>query len=442
MIPLARYLQRAGCKTAYALAPDALETADPRHNEVDSLVMLGAPCLPVSCLTLDPVLHDLNNIDLRAALDHLRQLHPALYRAMIAFASDRLRLRDFTTIADQYAVMGPYYPSERSVWGFGRVAVFIHAFYADMMPEFWVQIAKFPMPAHLFISTASPDAARQVAEFLDAHGWPLTDRTIRIVAQNRGRDMASLFITFRDIAQSGDYELALRLHSKRTPQVSRQVAKGFKAHLFDNLVHSSATIRQVLDRFEDEPDIGLMMPPVIHIGFGTLGHAWYSNRPVVQQLCAQLGLRVALDHDTPVAPYGTMFWFRIKALRPLFDWPWQWEDYNPEPHHIDGGLAHAQERVIGYVTQSCGYRVLQIMTADQAARNYAKLEYKMQLFAGRLASHHLLDQIGQLDRGAATFRARTDRRLRDVYGWIIRRFPAARGLLKPMALRVAILLKA
>lgn len=441
MIPLARFLQSAGYTIAYAMPDEAMETADPRHNEVDRLVALGAPCLPVSCLTLDPVLHDLNGIDLRAALDTLRRTHPPLYRSMIAFAADRVPLRAFTTIADQYEVLGPHYPSDQTDWAFGRVAVFIHAFYADMMPEFWEQITKFPMPAHLFISTASPDTAAQVQGFLDAQGWPASDRTVRVVAQNRGRDMASLFITFRDVALSGQYELALRLHSKRTPQVSRQVAKGFKSHLFDNLVHSPATIRQVLDRFEAEPDIGLMMPPVIHIGFGTLGHAWYSNRPVVQQLCTRLGLKVPLDHDTPVAPYGTMFWFRTKALRPLFDWPWRWEEYNPEPHHIDGGLAHAQERMIGYVAQSCGYRVLQIMTADQAARNYAKLEYKMQLFAARLASHHLLEQVAQLDRGAATVKARTDRHLRHAYGWIIRRFPNVRPVLKPLALRVAILLR-
>lgn len=441
MIPLACYLRDAGHRVAYALPAEAMQTADPRHNEVDKIVELGAPCLPLSCLTLDPLLHDLNAIDLRRALDLLRAGHPALYRSVIAFATDRVPLRVFSTIADQYEILTPHYRSARTGWSFGKVAVFIHAYYPDMMPEFWAQIVKFPMPAHLFLSTASEDNKTQIETFLTAQGWPEADRTVRVVAQNRGRDMSSLFITFRDVVLSGEYDLALRLHSKRTPQVSRQVAKGFKSHLFDNLLHSPETIRQLLDRFEDEPDIGLMMPPVIHVGFGTLGHAWYSNRALVQQLCTRLGVRVPLDQDTPVAPYGTMFWFRPQALRPLFAWPWRWDEYNPEPHHIDGGLAHAQERMIGYVAQASGYRVLQIMTADMAARNYAKLEYKLQLFAARLASHHLLEQVAQLDRGAVTVRARTDRGLRRIYGWIIRRFPATRSLLRPMALRIALLLK-
>ena len=437
LVPLARFLRDAGRSIAWAMPEAAMQTADPRHYEVHKLVATGAPCLPVSVLMLDPLIHDLNGIDLRAALDGLRTVNPALYNAVIAFATARVPMRSFNTIADQYEILSPHYPATRAEWGFGRVAVFIHAFYAEMMPEFWAQIEKFPMPAHLFLSTATDENKQAIEAFLDAQGWPAADRTVRVVEQNRGRDMSSLFITFRDVALSGDYDVALRLHSKRTPQVTRQVAEGFKAHLFDNLVHSPGAIRQILDRFDTEPDIGLVIPPVIHVGFGTLGHAWYSNRATVQDLCNRMGLNVPLDADTPVAPYGTMFWFRIDALRPMFEWPWQWEEYNPEPNHVDGGLAHVQERLIGYAVQGSGYRVLSVMSPELAARNYARLEYKMQLFASRLASHHVMDQMAQLNRGAETLNARTDRGLRLLYGRIIGRFPAARAILKPLARRIA-----
>jgi len=124
----------------------------------------------------------------------------------------------------------------------------------------------------------------------------------------------------------------------------------------------------------------------------------------------------------------------------MFEWRWAWEDYNPEPHHVDGGLAHVQERLIGYAVQAQGFRVLTVMSQDLAARNYARLEYKMQLFAGRLASHHVLDQLAELDRRAESMQARLDRGLRVIYGRIIARFPSLRAVLKPLALRVAVLL--
>ncbi|MDX5403010.1 MAG: hypothetical protein LPK02_12395, partial [Rhodobacterales bacterium] len=62
---------------------------------------------------------------------------------------------------------------------------------------------------------------------------------------------------------------------------------------------------------------------------------------------------------------------------------------------------------------------------------------KLQLFASRLNSHHVLDQLAQLDRGAETLNARADRGLRLFYGRIIARYPGARAMLKPLARRIA-----
>lgn len=138
-----------------------------------------------------------------------------------------------------------------------------------------------------------------------------------------------------------------------------------------------------------------------------------------------------LDDATPVAAYGTMYWFRTDALRNLFEWQWKWKDYNPEPHHIDGGLAHVQERLIGYCVQHKGYRTLQVMNPKLAARNYARLEYKLQLFASYLGSNNVLDQKYELESTRSTVRVSIYRRLRLAYGEMLRRFPASRRYLRP-----------
>jgi rhamnosyltransferase len=87
---------------------------------------------------------------------------------------------------------------------------------------------------------------------------------------------------------------------------------------------------------------------------------------------------VQFDETTPVAPYGTMFWFRPKALRKLFSYPWRWSDFNCEPHHVDGGLAHALERVIAYVAQDAGYATFQVSNLRLAEQSYTLLEWKLQ----------------------------------------------------------------
>ena len=187
---------------------------------------------------------------------------------------------------------------------------------------------------------------------------------------------------------------------------------------------------------EASPDIGLVIPPVIHVGFGTLGHSWFNNRAGFAELAEALDLDIPLDRFTPVTAYGTMYWFRPKALRKMFAHDWRWDAYNPEPRHIDGGLAHVQERLIGPVVQDAGYRTMTVMTPRNAGRNYARLEYKHQLLSGHLSSANVYHQVAEVERHAKRFRMRLFIGMRETYGAILRRYPGVHPYLRPLAQKV------
>lgn len=68
----------------------------------------------------------------------------------------------------------------------------------------------------------------------------------------------------------------------------------------------------------------------------------------------------------PIAPFGSVFWFRVKALAPLFDHGWKHEDFPPEPLPQDGTISHAIERIYPFVAQGAGYYPAQAMSADYA----------------------------------------------------------------------------
>lgn len=425
-------LKAAGLDVIYPESSPMPETPDPRHSEIDKLVAAGTACVPVSVLRMDPLLHDLKAVNLRRALDRLRQSHNEVYRQIVSYCARHVPPRDFAMVADQYEVLSLDADNpDKTSWSFGRIAVFIHAYYAEMMPEFGEVLARIPCSYDVFITTSSEADRARIEEFLDSNAIGADARQVVVVEQNRGRDMSSLFITFREVALSGRYKVALRLHSKRTPQVSRQVGEGFKEHLFENLAASRGYIANILDRFEAEPDVGMIMPPVMHIGFGTLGHAWFNNFQMLAEVAEKMGLRVPYDAETPLAPLGTMYWFKPDALYNMFSWPWSWSDYNPEPRHIDGGLAHVQERLLCYACIDRGYRVLMAMTPQQAARNYSKLEYKLQTLASRLASGNVYYQRDQLDQLRFTTRSWTLRKLMALYARIIRAYPSSRRVLRP-----------
>lgn len=392
IVPLFRKMRDQGLLIDYFLDSDILETADPRIWELHKITE-HSPVFSQAALFLPPELYDLYAIYGERALESVKRRAPELHKVVWSDLLLDNSLRDIYTKFDELEIIPEKRLNpEKKNWDFGTVAIFIHAFYARMMPEFWELILRIPGDFKLFITTATEENRERIVEFLKDKSLSPELFDVRVVEVNRGRDMSSLFISFKDVILSGDYEVCLRLHSKRTPQVARQVGESFKDHLFENLVYNKDYVENLYDYLEDNPSIGLVIPPVIHIGFGTLGHSWFNNRQGVERLCSDLQLNVVLDEHTPIAPYGTMYWFRAEALKKMFSWPWQFDSYNKEPMHVDGGLAHLQERLIGYACQSAGYRVVAAMNRHSAARNYVKLEYKAQLFAAHMPTANIYEQ--------------------------------------------------
>lgn len=80
-----------------------------------------------------------------------------------------------------------------------------------------------------------------------------------------------------------------------------------------------------------------------------------------------LGIDIPISGEkSPIAPYGSVFWFRPKALEPLFAHGWQHSDFPPEPLPQDGTISHAIERIYPFVAQSAGYYPAVVMSKNYA----------------------------------------------------------------------------
>jgi lipopolysaccharide biosynthesis protein len=377
-------LERAGFKWDSFLSPHEIHTSEPLLFEAAELVRLGCPIVLANVFSLDPLVADMQAVECREVLAAIAE-NTDFDTAMIwESVLPYFPLRLIQSNMDDLRILEAE-PAENAnrQWDLGgKIAVVAHVYYMETLPEFLELAANIPCNFDFFISTSSRQHKQGIEAALESFDCGGT-KVVRVVEQNRGRDMSSLFITFRDEMLSGEYAWALRLHSKRTPQMPWQIGQSFKRHLIQNLAPSRRFVQCLFDLLEkpDYRNVGIVAPPVVHIGFGTLGHSWFSNRRPLEKLAKKLNIDVPLDSETPVAVYGTMYWFRPEALAPMFRHEWKWEDYNAEPHHIDGGLAHVQERLICYCAQDQGFRTLAVMSAAQAARSYLKLEYKHQLLS-------------------------------------------------------------
>lgn len=262
------------------------------------------------------------------------------------------------------------------------VAVVMHVFYETMIDELMGWADHLPRGYDLFITTTDDVKKAEIEARLTKRGREQFD--VRVVASNRGRDITAFLLGCRDVLLDPRYDLVLKLHSKKSAQDGYGPGDWFKRHLFENLLSSPGYAQNILDLFADDESLGMVFPPVVQIGYPTLGKAWYHNKQPAIELCRQLGINVAFDADTPVSPYGSMFFARPAALRPLLDADFDWADFPTEGEYGDGSLAHVVERLFSYAAMSEKYVVNTVLNTTNAAINYGFLEYKLAALSSRL----------------------------------------------------------
>jgi lipopolysaccharide biosynthesis protein len=348
----------------------------PALLDVDETLSDRNPLLKRRLFFQEPSHLEHYSVDLPRALEIVRRTSAYDMGMIWRNAVRSAELRTITTNAGLTSVF-PDVRIEASGPTWGRLAICAHVYYPDMVEELLALGDNIPC-AYDFIATTDNHEKKAIIEQAAASHSNVNKTIVRVMEQNRGRDMSGLFITCRDLFLEDRYDLVCRLHTKKTPHLHAGRGNVFKRHMFDNLLNSPGYTANVLDMFRRSPWIGMAVPSIIQMSFGTLGHAWGNNRERTAEVARRVGIDVKFDPDTPVGAFGSMFWFRPKALHKLFAHNWKWTDFEPEPYPLDGSLGHALERLITYAAQDAQYTTEQILCSHLAEWNFAMLEYKLQ----------------------------------------------------------------
>ncbi len=255
-----------------------------------------------------------------------------------------------------------------------KIALVMHLYFEDLLEESLDYAKSMPKEADVYITTNS-EAKKSAIEkvFADLECNHLEVRVI----ENRGRDVSSLLVGVRDVILN--YDIACFVHDKKTAQVLPGTAgAAFAYKCFENTLASKAFVENVIEAFEKNPRMGLLSPPEPNHGpfFTTIGREWRGSYELVKEVAEELHLTVPISEDKPpVAPYGTMFWFRPKAMKPLFDKEWKYTDFPEEPNKIDNTILHAIERIYPFIVQQAGFYPGIVMSDRQAGIEYGNLKF-------------------------------------------------------------------
>ncbi len=160
--------------------------------------------------------------------------------------------------------------------------------------------------------------------------------------------------------------------------------------LWNNLLADPGYVRQLLAAFENNPRLGLLVPPTPYHGtfFHSEMHAWSSAFDRAARLARQLALRAPLRKNKPSVSSDTVFWCRTAALRPLLEAPAEtWAPPPDSPRSDREALRTDQTlgRLLPFIAQSQGYFTGWALTDRQAAADLTNLRFMLDSLKRTLA---------------------------------------------------------
>lgn len=274
-----------------------------------------------------------------------------------------------------------------------RSAFIYHVYFMDLLEDTCHYIASLPEETDLYI-TSTEDKIPQIRGYMQQHG--ISHQATFIPVINRGRDVSALLVAACPVVLSGKYDVIGFAHDKKSSQNQENghhgtESQGFAYKLMENTLGSEAYVKNILTLFAENPRLGQVTPPPPYHALyfaHTIPHDWGANYEITKELLEdRLGIHVPLSPTKPTASaMGSCYWFRVEALKPLFEYGWKYEDFLPEGQMgEDGTISHAIERANGYICQSRGYYPAWVLSDRYARIEVDSLFYTTAMMMGSSA---------------------------------------------------------
>jgi len=258
-----------------------------------------------------------------------------------------------------------------------RVKVIVHLHYLDTVSLWAGYLDNVPDSIKVCVYSSDDQVLERAQELVHRKNIVFSKK------ENRGRDVSTLLVAARKEIENSDYFCFV--HDKKEKHAFSMLdISHWISGMWENLLASECYIKNIINLFYQNEDIGLMTTPEPlgdYVDIWIRG-TWYKNYEMTKNLAHDLDLKADIDADKQVVGCGTSFWAKTDALRKLICHKWKYEDFPEEPMEHDGTFGHAVERILGYVSQDAGYDVATIMTDHYISEYYPKYqEYAQKMFA-------------------------------------------------------------
>ncbi|WP_371158140.1 glycoside hydrolase family 99-like domain-containing protein [Jannaschia sp. 2305UL9-9] len=239
-----------------------------------------------------------------------------------------------------------------------RFAVVLHVYYPDLWEEFAERFESIPLDFDLYVTlTWRGDETEGLAETIRER-FP---KAMVVPVANRGRDILP-FLTLVNSGALDGYEAVCKLHTKKSPH--REDGDHWRRHLTDGILPLEG-LTGLLDTFLADEEAAFWVADGQHFDDTKW---WGSNLEITRHLLRRL--EIEIDGSRLSFPAGSIYWLKPLMVGMLKSLHLHEEQFDTETAQVDGTLAHALERTMGFLADTAGQRVVQT-TQLAEARDYA-----------------------------------------------------------------------
>lgn len=238
-----------------------------------------------------------------------------------------------------------------------RVAVALHAYYPELLPELFDRLRFIPVPYDLYVTNATGGEITLPADLGQLSGATVLD------VENQGRDILPL-VSLVNAEYLDPYLVVLKVHTKRSQWRDEHDLAGdgerWRNTLLDGLLGSTEAVAEILSAFAERPDLGLVTAD----GSVLDAEHWGDNEANTANLLRRLEL--ILEPTTLRFAAGSMYWARGFALQGLRALNLTAEDFEPEEGQVNQTTSHAVERLLGVVVKEAGLTIHELTSMPRS----------------------------------------------------------------------------
>jgi lipopolysaccharide biosynthesis protein len=228
-----------------------------------------------------------------------------------------------------------------------KTAVIIHAHYPEILQEIMERMSWMDVETTTLYITTNHGKDAEIEEILTRYQFKFSITTL----SNRGRDVLPFLRVLPQVLSDGA-ELVLKLHTKKSTH--RIDGEKWRKELFDGLLAKSFVTTTKMALLSNDK-FGLSAPAE---HFVPMSYYWGSNITNMESLCRKIGWCDPKFDDAQFVA-GTMFCAGRRLLTDLLAVGLLESDFEEEAGQLDGTMAHAVERMIGFICHKQDYKMVE-----------------------------------------------------------------------------------